>query len=396
MSLAATLVLLHQFCHGDLSISGCRLSELFPEQNFLLTLSAVEEVDRGSRTLFLLFLDVVLMLYYFVSRSSITRIKDQNLFQRDINQERKQFEASRDSNTPLKQRPYTYAKVPDFSESPKEEKEKEKSFEYGEKDESETESETETESSTEEESSEEEPAPTSRRPETKNVTMNSIPHKQPVNSKKPDSSESETESESEEEQKAQPVTTTSTRTYRRENATTSSTTNSQTSLNRTYNTPATTTSPTSRQAPSVGARLKSPFLDQDKDKKTAPVSKTETSKIASRFGERKDNTASSRISNFPVRTTASTTSTSATTTSSTTSSFLRNRIGSASSDKDDTTTTTSSSRRQKQKVTRRAGTAFVGNFANEEDDNKEDNESKKDKDSDKDTKKVSFDLVILA
>jgi len=320
------------------------------------------------------------------SRSSITRIKDQNLFQRDINQERKQFEASRDSTTPTKQR---YAKVPNL-ESPKEDKENEKSFEYG-KDESETESETETESSTEDESSEEEPAPTSRVTERKNAAMNSVPHKQTVNSKKPESSESETESESEEEQKPAPVTTTSTRTFGRPNvSSTTSTTNSRTILNRTYNTPASTTA--SRQPPAVGlTKLRSPFIEHDKDKdKKAPVSsisKTEPSKISSRFGEKKDDTTSSR--SFPVRTTASSTNTS--TTSSTTSSLLRNRIGSASSDKDDTTTTTTSSRRKPKKVTGRAGTAFVGNFAND-DDNDEDNESK-DKDSDKDTKKVSVDWL---
>ena len=304
-------------------------------------------------------------------RSSITRIKDQNLFLRDINQERAQMEASREQISPKGK----LARPPSFSDSPKEDKENEKGQRDGfSKEDSGTESGSEdsSEEDSEEDSEEEPPKPSvnSVGPRS-NVTVNSVSSKPAVNSlKKPeDESDSEEETgseteesseEEEEEEEEEPVSP---------DARTSTTSSSRT--------PVTTraqSTPFSTSKPGVGGPsklLKSPFLDNDKkaNAPSSPVSKTEPSRTSRLAGkeETKDDTKS-RFGSYPTRTTADTTSnaTSTTTTSS------RDRISSTPSE--DTQSRTTRAKR----VTKRAATSYVGGDGGGKGDGDEDEEDGED------------------
>lgn len=285
-------------------------------------------------------------------RSSITRIKDQNLFLRDINQERAQMEASREQISPKGK----LARPPSFSDSPKEDKENEKGQRDGfSKEDSGTESGSEdsSEEDSEEDSEEEQPPKPSVNSvgPRSNVTVNSVSSKPAVNSlKKPedesDSEEetgSETEESSEEEEEEEEPVRPDTRT-------------STTSSSRTPVTTHAQSTPFSTSKPGVGGPsklLKSPFLDNDKkaNAPSSPVSETEPSRTSRLAGkeETKDDTKS-RFGSYPTRTTADTTSnaTSTTTTSS------RDRISTTPSE--DTQSRTTRAKR----VTKRAATSYVG------------------------------------
>lgn len=307
-------------------------------------------------------------------RSSITRIKDQNLFLRDINQERAQMEASRDQISPKSK----LSRPPSFSDSPKEddkENEKEKRDGFS-KDESGTESDTEdsSEEDSEEDSEEEEPpkpSVNSVAPSRANVTVNSLPSKPAVNSlKKPaDESESEeetgseTEESSEEEEEDEPV---------KPGTRTSTTSSSRTPVSRAQSTPL------SASKPGVGGTsklLKSPFLDNDKkaNAPSSPVSKTEPSRTSRLAGKEdtKDETKSRFGSSYPTRTTAATTST----TTSTTTTNTRGRISSTPSED-----SLSRSTRAK-RVTKRAATSYVGSGAGGRGDEEEEEEEEEDRKS---------------
>lgn len=292
-------------------------------------------------------------------RSSITRIKDQNLFLRDINQERAQMEASKEQlSTSPKSRT---SRPPSFADSPKEDKENEKEKRDGSnKDDSGSESDTEdsSEESSEEDSEEEErggqPAVNSVTARTR-PTVNSLPANSVVNSlKKPvdesDSEEetgSETEESSEEEGEEEEPVKSDTRT-----SITSSTTRPS-APSRFQSAPASAPS-----KPGVGGTsklLKSPFLDNDKkaNNPSSPVSKTEPYTRTSRFGDRGDGKeeTKSRFGSYVTRTTADTTSNA----TSTTTSAARSGISSTPSED-----TLAKTKRQTKKVTQRAGTSYVG------------------------------------
>lgn len=311
-------------------------------------------------------------------RSSITRIKDQNLFLRDINQERAQMEASREQISPKSK----LSRPPSFTESPKEDKENEREKRDGySKEDSGSESDTEdsSEEDSEEDSEEEEqpskPSVNSVTPRA-NVTVNSLPSKPTVNSvKKQPADESEEESEEEtgseteesseeeeEEEEVEPV---------KPDTRTSATSSTRTPFSRDQ------TAPASASKPGVGSTsrlLKSPFLDNDKktNSPSSPVSKTEsswTSSLAGREETRDD--AKSRLGNYPTRTTASTTSNA----TSTTTTSTRGRIISTPSE--DTLTRTTRSKR----VTQRAATSYVGSSGKREgDDDQEEGEDRKSND----------------
>lgn len=305
-------------------------------------------------------------------RSSITRIKDQNLFLRDINQERAQMEASMEQISPKSK----LSRPPSFSESPKEDKENEGEKRDGySKEDSGSESDTEdsSEEVSEEDSEEEEqpskPSVNSDAPRA-NVTVNSLPSKPTVNSvkKQPaDESEEESEeetgseteesSEEEEEEEVEPV---------KPDTRTSAASSTRTPFSRDQSAPA-SVSGTSRL-------LKSPFLDNDKkaNPPSSPVSKTEsswTSSLAGREETRDD--AKSRFGNYPTRTTASTTSNAISTTTTNT----RGRISSTPSE--DTRTRTTRGKR----VTQRAATSYVGSVGKRDgDDDQEEVEDRKSND----------------
>ena len=307
-------------------------------------------------------------------RSSITRIKDQNLFLRDINQERAQMEASREQISPKSK----LSRPPSFTESPKEDKENEREKRDGySKEDSGSESDTEdsSEEDSEEDSEEEEqpskPSVNSVTPRA-NVTVNSLPSKPTVNSvKKQPADESEEESEEEtgseteesseeeeeEEDEVEPV---------KPDTRTSATSSTRTPYSRDQSAPA------SASKPGVGSTsrlLKSPFLDNDKkaNPPSSPVSKTEsswTSSLAGREETRDD--AKSRLGNYPTRTTASTTSNS----TSTTTTSTRGRISSTPSEDARTRTTRS------KRVTQRAATSYVGSKREGDDDQEEEEDRK--------------------
>ncbi|XP_032241225.2 protein phosphatase 1 regulatory subunit 12A isoform X4 [Nematostella vectensis] len=334
--------------------------------------------------------------------SSITRIKDQNLFLRDINQERMQLEASREKDGPAPTKPRLgYVKVPSFAESPKEDKEKERAFSYN-KDESESETESETESSTEESSSEEEQKPPPRTTPVRKTAVNSIPAKpsQQRAQLKSESTGSESETETSSEEEAAPTKTPP------------STVNSRTPVTRAQSTPSlssSVTSPTSRQPVTTGGSraLKSPFLDQDKKGPASPTTPTTPSRtFGSRFADREEKKEPSSQFGFPTRTTAATTTTnsttssirdrfgsrsSATTTTATTdstTSSVRDRLGSRSS-QDEKEPPSSAGGRKARKVTKRAGTAFVGSIDNDDEEEEEEEEKSNDLDSAKTTEPTS-------
>ncbi|EDO43691.1 predicted protein [Nematostella vectensis] len=334
--------------------------------------------------------------------SSITRIKDQNLFLRDINQERMQLEASREKDGPAPTKPRLgYVKVPSFAESPKEDKEKERAFSYN-KDESESETESETESSTEESSSEEEQKPPPRTTPVRKTAVNSIPAKpsQQRAQLKSESTGSESETETSSEEEAAPTKTPP------------STVNSRTPVTRAQSTPSlssSVTSPTSRQPVTTGGSraLKSPFLDQDKKGPASPTTPTTPSRtFGSRFADREEKKEPSSQFGFPTRTTAATTTTnsttssirdrfgsrsSATTTTATTdstTSSVRDRLGSRSS-QDEKEPPSSAGGRKARKVTKRAGTAFVGSIDNDDEEEEEEQEKSNDLDSAKTTEPAS-------
>lgn len=276
------------------------------------------------------------------SRSSITRIKDQNLFLKDISQERKEFEkrSHKDQTSPSPHVKGRYCKAPSFPDSPNEIEEKDKSFGFSkDESESETESETETETSSEEESSAE---------EKENTVVNS----------KADSTASE--SESEEEKKA-PVSSR----IGRAGVSSANTTNTRTPLN----------IPSTASTPSRGGvadRYRQNISSQKKDTKTTPVSPLSKTEPSSRvFGTRfrgeqdeKKETTSTRVGSAPVRTTAATT-----TTNTTTSSGLRGRDGSAASQE-----SKEEPKRRGRRVTARAGTAFVASMLDDDDDDSKSND----------------------
>lgn len=235
-------------------------------------------------------------------RSSITRIKDQNLFLRDINQERKQMEANSKLSRP-----------PSFHESPKEDNEKEK-IDCRSKDDSGTESDTEgsSEEESEEESDQEEETegttstvkPVAPRPE---VKSNSISPKPEEESESEDESGSESEETSSDEEDQ--VEETSVKPDLRNSATISTKPAQNTS------------SSVLNQGMGGTSRLvKSPSIDNDK-KPAGPssLSKTERFRPPWSVGKegRKDESTSPSWS-YPTRTTAATTSnaTSTTTTNS--------------------------------------------------------------------------------
>lgn len=235
-------------------------------------------------------------------RSSITRIKDQNLFLRDINQERKQMEANSKLSRP-----------PSFHESPKEENEKEK-IDCRSKDDSGTESDTEgsSEEESEEESDQEEETegttstvkPVAPRPEVKSNSISPKPEEE-SESEDESGSESEETSSDEEDQGEEPSVKPDLR-----NSATISTKPAQN-----------TSSSVPNQGMGGTSRLvKSPSIDNDK-KPAGPssLSKTERFRPSWSVGkeDRKDESTSPSLS-YPTRTTAATTSnaTSTTTTNS--------------------------------------------------------------------------------
>lgn len=235
-------------------------------------------------------------------RSSITRIKEPNLFLRDINQERKQMEANSKLSRP-----------PSFHESPKEDNEKEK-IDCPSKDDSGTESDTEgsSEEESEEESDQEEETggttstvkPVAPRPE---VKSNSISPKPEEESESEDESGSESEETSSDEEDQEEETSVK---PDLRNSATISTKPAQNTLSSVPN-----------QGMGGTSRLvKSPSIDNDK-KPAGPssLSKTERFRPPWSVGKegRKDESTSPSWS-YPTRTTAATTSnaTSTTTTNS--------------------------------------------------------------------------------
>ena len=302
-------------------------------------------------------------------RSSITRIKDQNLFLRDINQERAQMEASREQISPKSK----LSRPPNFSDSPKEDKENEREKRDGfRKEDSGTESDTEesseedSEDDSEEDGESAEPSVNSVAPKA-NVTVNSVPSKPTVNSlKKPeDESDSEEETgseteESSEEEELEPV---------KPDTRTSTTSSVRAPL--TTRAPSTPSSPTKPGVGGTSKLLKSPFLDNDKkaNAPSSPVLKTEPSRT-SRFTSKEESKddAKSRFGSYPTRTTAATTSN----TTSTITTGTRGRISSTPSEDTQTRTT------RAKKVTKRAATSYVGSTGSrgDEDENEEEEDRK--------------------
>lgn len=285
-------------------------------------------------------------------RSSITRIKDQNLFLRDISQERATLEASRESTSPKTKT----SRAPSFSESesPKEDQEKEKFDDNVKKDASSSEESEESSEETSDESEEEAP----KKPVANSLLLKAKPmtnsiHSTPKQNAKLESesegSESETEESSSEEE---PVTQPSRPGPR--------STSRPTELVRT---------PQSRiqSTPAVTSGLRSPFLDSDKkgDTPTSPVSRSGAGRTFGTSREEKKEEAKSRFSNFPTRTTAASTSVSSNTTSN-----VGSRVSSTPSEDSHSRTT------RAKRVTKRAGTAYVGgsNAKDGDEEEEEDND----------------------